>query len=113
MARRLNSIDVSDVLSDLFILPGVPAHLRCDNGAEFVAEAMQEWIAAVGAKTASITPGGPCENGFIESFNARLRDKRLNGEIYDTLREAQIGIESWRRRALPPNIPPAPRSTPY
>ncbi len=58
---------------------------------------MQEWIAAVGAKTAYITPGSPWENGFIESFNARLRDELLDGEIFYTLREAQIIIESWRR----------------
>ena len=64
---------------------------------EFVARAVQEWIGAVGAKTAYITPGSPWENGFIESFNARLRDELLNGEIFYTLREAQIVIESWRR----------------
>ena len=67
------------------------------NGPEFVAKAVQEWIAAVGAKTAYITPGSPWENGFIESFNARLRDELLNCEIFYTLREAQIVIESWRR----------------
>jgi putative transposase len=66
-------------------------------GPEFVAKAVQEWIAAVGAKTAYIEPGSPWENGYIESFNARLRDELLNGEIFYTLREAQIVIESWRR----------------
>src|SRR5437879_3597018 len=66
-------------------------------GPEFVAEAVQEWIGAVGANTAYITPGSPWENGFIESFNARLRDELLDGEIFYTLREAQIIIESWRR----------------
>jgi len=97
VARRLRSIDVIDALSDLFILRGVPAHIRSDNGPEFVARAVQEWIAAVGAKTAYITPGSPWENGFIESFNARLRDELLDGEIFYTLREAKIVIESWRR----------------
>jgi putative transposase len=97
VARRLKSIDVIDVLSDLFILRGVPQHIRSDNGPEFVAKAVQEWIAAVGAKTAYITPGSPWENGFIESFNARLRDELLDGEVFYTLREAQIVIESWRR----------------
>ena len=58
---------------------------------------MQAWIAGVGAKTASITPGSPWENGYVESFNARLRDELLDGEIFDSLREAQILIESWRR----------------
>jgi len=95
--RRLKSIDVIDVLSDLFILRGVPGHIRSDNGPEFVAKAVQTWITAVGAKTAYITPGSPWENGFIESFNARLRDELLNGEIFYSLAEAKIVIESWRR----------------
>ena len=89
--------DVIDVLSDLFILRGVPAHIRSDNGPEFVATAVQEWIGAVSAKTAYIAPGSPWENGFIESFNARLRDELLDGEIFYSLKEAQIVIESWRR----------------
>jgi putative transposase len=97
VSRRLKSIDVIDVLSDLFILRGVPEHIRSDNGPEFVAKGVQKWIAAVGATTVYITPGSPWENGFIESFNARLRDELLNGEIFYTLREAQIVIESWRR----------------
>ena len=95
--RRLKSIDVIDVLSDLFILRGVPEHIRSDNGPEFVAKAVQEWIGAVGAKTAYIAPGSPWENGFIESFNARLRDELLDGEIFYTLAEAKIIVESWRR----------------
>ena len=97
VSRRLKSIDVVDVLSDLFILRGVPGHIRSDNGPEFVAKAVQEWIGAVGAKTAYITPGSPWENGFIESFNARLRDELLDGEIFYSLAEARIVIESWRR----------------
>ena len=97
VARKLKAIDVIDVLSDLFILRGVPGHIRSDNGPEFVAKAVQEWIAAVGAKTAYIAPGSPWENGYIESFNARLRDELLDGEIFYSLQEAQIVIESWRR----------------
>ena len=97
VSRKLKGIDVIDVLSDLFILRGVPGHIRSDNGPEFVAKAVQEWIAAVGAKTAYIAPGSPWENGFIESFNARLRDELLDGEIFYSLKEAQIVIESWRR----------------
>src|ERR1700750_155985 len=96
VARKLKAIDVIDVLSDLFILRGVPGHIRSDNGPEFVAKAVQEWITAVGAKTAYITLGSPWENGYVESFNARLRDELLDGEIFYTLREAQIVIESWR-----------------
>jgi putative transposase len=95
--RKLKAVDVIDVLSDLFILRGVPEHIRSDNGAEFAAKAVQEWIAAVGAKTAYIAPGSPWENGFIESFNARLRDELLDGEIFYSLKEAKIVIESWRR----------------
>ena len=97
VARKLKAPDVVDVLSDLFILRGVPAHVRSDNGPEFIAQSVQKWITAVGAKTAYITPGSPWENGYIESFNARLRDELLNGEIFYSLREAQILIESWRR----------------
>ena len=95
--RSLKSADVIDVLSDLFILRGVPGHVRSDNGPEFVAKAVQKWIGAVGAKTAYIMPGSPWENGFIESFNARLRDELLDGEIFYSLAEAKIIIESWRR----------------
>ena len=95
--RKLKSTDVIDVLSDLFILRGVPEHVRSDNGPEFVAKAVQDWIAAVGAKTAYIEPGSPWENGYIESFNARLRDELLDGEIFYSLAEARIIIESWRR----------------
>ena len=94
--RRLNSIDVIDLLSDLFVRRGVPGHIRSDNGPEFVAAAVRAWVAAVGAKTAYIEPGSPWENGYIESFNARLRDELLNGEIFYSLKEAQIVIEGWR-----------------
>ena len=68
VARKLKAIDVIDVLSDLFILRGVPGHIRSDNGPEFIAKAVQEWISAVGAKTAYIAPGSPRENGYVESF---------------------------------------------
>lgn len=95
--RKLNSVDVIDVLTDQFILRGPPAFIRSDNGPEFVAEAVRDWIAAVGSTTAYIVPGSPWENGYCESFNARLRDELLNGEIFYTLREAQIIIEEWRK----------------
>ena len=95
--RRLKATDVIDVLSDLFILRGVPVHIRSDNGPEFIAKALREWIVAVGAKTAYIMPGSPWENGYCESFNSKLRDELLNGEIFYTLKEARIVIESWRR----------------
>jgi putative transposase len=95
--RKLRSTDVIDVLSDLFILRGIPRHIRSDNGPEFVAKAVREWIAMVGSKTAYIEPGSPWENGYCESFNAKLRDELLNGEIFYTLQEAKVIIESWRR----------------
>ena len=72
--RKLNSTDVIDILSELFIMCGVPGHVRSDNGPEFVAKAVQDWIRAVGAKTAYIEPGSPWENGYCESFNSKLRD---------------------------------------
>jgi putative transposase len=95
--RKLGSIDVIDVLSDLFILRGVPGHIRSDNGPEFVAEAVQAWITAVGARTAYIEPGSPWENGYVESFNSKLRDELLDGEVFYSLKEAKIVIEGWRR----------------
>jgi putative transposase len=95
--RKLNSTDVIDILSDLFIMRGVPGHVRSDNGPEFVAKAVQDWIRAVGAKTAYIEPGSPWENGYCESFNSKLRDELLDGEIFYTLEEARVIIENWRR----------------
>ena len=97
VSRKLKAHDVIDVLSDLFILRGIPAHIRSDNGPEFIARAVREWIAAVGAKTAYIMPGSPWENGYIESFNSKLRDELLDGEIFYTLQEAKVVIEIWRR----------------
>jgi len=95
MLRRVDVL--TNALSDLFILRGVLEHIRSDNGPEFVAKAMQDWIGAVGAKTAYISPGSSWENGFIESFNARLRDELLDSEIFYMSHEAQIVIETWRR----------------
>lgn len=95
--RKLNSTDVIDVLTDLFIVRGVPAYIRSDNGPEFIAEAVRKWIRAVGAQTAYIEPGSPWENGYCESFNARFRDELLNGEIFYSLKEAQIVIKTWRK----------------
>ncbi len=94
--RKLSSIEVIDVLTDLFILRGIPGYIRSDNGPELVAEAVRRWIAAVGARTAFIEPGSSWENGYIESFDARLRDELLNGEIVYTLKEARGLIEAWR-----------------
>src|SRR5690349_553523 len=97
VAWKLSSADVIDVLADLFIARGIPAHIRSDQGPEFVADAMKGWIVGVGAATAYIEKGSPWENGYVESFNARLRDELLDGEIFYTSREAQSIIENWRR----------------
>ena len=96
VARRLRATDVIDALSDLFILRGVPAYIRSDNGPEFVAQALRDWIEAVGTKTAYIEPGSPWENGYCESFNGKFRDQFLNGELFYSLGEAKILIEQWR-----------------
>ena len=113
--RRLGSAEALDVLAELMLERGVPGHIRSDNGPEFVAAAVREWIAGVGAETAYIEPGSPWENGYVESFNSKLRDELLDGEIFYTLREAQVLIEAWRRHynALRPHSalrwqPPAP-----
>jgi len=95
--RKLNSTDVVGVLTDLFIMRGVPAFIRSDNGPEFVAKAIQAWINAVRSKTADILPGSPWENEYCESFNARFRDELLIGDIFYTMKEAQIIIEEWRK----------------
>lgn len=116
--RKLNSTNVIDALTDLFIMRGSPAFIRSDNGPEFIAQAIIDWIAAVGAKTAYIEPGSPWENGYCESFNGRFRNELLNGEIFYSLREAQIIIEEWRRHyntKRPHSAlgyrPPAPEAT--
>ena len=97
LARRLNSMDVIEMLAALCLERGVPAYIRSDQGPEFIAEAVRSWIAGVGARTAFIEKGSPWENGYVESFNGKLRDELLNGEIFYTLKEAQVLIEAWRR----------------
>mgnify|MGYP004536218955 CR=1 FL=1 len=96
VGRQLKAADVIDVLSDLFILRGTPGHVRSDNGPEFAATAVKGWISGVGAKTAFIEPGSPWENGYVESFNGKLRDELLNMEVFNTLAEAKVLIEQWR-----------------
>jgi len=95
--RRLNSEDVLDQLFNLFILRGIPEHIRSDNGPEFTAKAVRKWLERLGVKTLFIEPGSPWENGYIESFNGKLRDELLNGEIFTTLIEAKVLISDWRR----------------
>lgn len=115
--KRINSDDVLHTLSDLFILKGIPDHIRSDNGSEFTAKILKEWLYRLGVNTAFIEPGSPWENGYNESFNGRLRDELLNGEMFYTLKEARIVIEEWRRHynEVRPHSslgykPPAPRA---
>ena len=96
VARGLKSKDVLERLAELFIQRGTPDYIRSDNGAEFTAKAVRAWLGRVGVRTLYIEPGSPWENGYIESFNGKLRDELLNGEIFDTLLEAQVLIELWR-----------------
>jgi putative transposase len=119
VARRLTSSDVIDVLAELFLSHGTPAHIRSDQGPEFIAEAVKGWIAGVGARTAYIEKASPWENGYVESFNGKLRDELLNGEVFNTLKEAQVLIEEWRRhynQVRPHSAlgyrPPAPETAP-
>jgi len=97
VARRLASTDVLECLTRLFVQRAVPQHLRSDNGSEFRATEVQEWLQRLEVQPLYIEPGSPWENGYIESFNGKLRDELLNGEIFDTLLEAQVLIERWRR----------------
>jgi len=97
VARNIRSEHVMHVLADLFLEHGIPNNIRSDNGPEFVAVALKKWLAAVGVQTQYIEPGSPWENGYCESFNGKLRDKLLDGELFATLKEAEIVIENWRR----------------
>ena len=96
VAYRLSSDDVLDVLSDLFLTQGLPDYIRSDNGAEFTAHTLRDWLKQLKVKTAYIDPGSPWENGFNERFNGSLRDECLNREVFYTLKEAQVIIEAWR-----------------
>ena len=95
--RKISSQDVIDELFNLFIFRGIPEHIRSDNGPEFTAKAIRKWLNRLGVKTLYIEPGSPWENGYIESFNGKLRDELLDREIFTTLEEARILIEQWRR----------------
>lgn len=97
VARRISSQDVLEQLCGLFVVRGTPEYIRSDNGPEFTAKAVREWLSRVSVRTLFIEPGSPWENGYVESFNGKLRDELFNGEIFDTLLEAQVIIENWRR----------------
>ena len=94
--RRQNQETVLETLAELFLLHGPPDYIRSDNGAEFTATAVREWLHRLDVQTLFIEPGSPWENGYNESFNGKLRDELLNGEIFYTLKEARILVEQWR-----------------
>ena len=96
VARRLGSQEVIETLADVMLVQGIPEHLRSDNGPEFVARELRKWLTSLGTGTLYIEPGSPWENGYCESFNGKLRDECLNGEIFYSLKEAQVVIELWR-----------------
>ena len=96
VVRRLGSNEVIETIADVMLWRGIPENVRSDNGPEFVAKELRKWLANVGTGTLYIEPGSPWENGYYESFNGKLRDECLNGEILYSLKEAQVMIEQWR-----------------
>ena len=117
VARSISAQDVLEQLFGLMITRGIPEHIRSDNGPEFTATVVREWLSNIGVETLFIEPGSPWENGYVESFNGKLRDELLNGEIFDTLLEAKTVIESWRNEynSIRPHSslgyrPPAPEA---
>jgi putative transposase len=118
VARRINSFGVIETMADVMLERGVPEHIRSDNGAEMTAKVVRNWLATLGARTLYIEPGSPWENGFCESFNGKLRDECLNGEIFYSLKESIIVIEQWRKHynTIRPHSslnyrPPAPQTS--
>ena len=97
VSRRMCSEQVMHVLAELFLTCGMPDNVRSDNGPEFIALALKKWLANLGVQTQYIEPGSPWENGYNESFNGKLRDNLLDGEIFMTMKEAEVVIENWRK----------------
>ena len=97
VARKITAQNVLEEFFDLIVQKGLPDHIRSDNGPEFTAKAVREWLGKIWVTTLSIEPGSPWENSYIESFNGKLRNELLNGEIFTTLLEAKVLIENWRR----------------
>ncbi len=95
--RSLGADEVMAKLEELFVLRGTPDYIRSDNGAEFTASSVRDWLARLKVRTLFIEPGSPWENGYIESFNGKFRDELLNREIFMSLQEAQVLVERWRR----------------
>jgi putative transposase len=117
VARKIKNQDVINLLFDLFIFRGIPQYIRSDNGPEFTARTVRRWLARLSVGTLFIEPGSPWENGYIESFNGKLRDELLSREIFMTLQEAKVLLAQWRREynQLRPHSslgyrPPAPEA---
>ena len=117
VAWKIKTQDVIDLLFHLFIFRAIPAHIRSDNGPEFTAKAIRTWLNRLGVKTLYIEPGSPWENGYVESFNGKLRDELLDREIFTTLQEAKVLLEQWRieynqvrPHSAKNNRPPAPQA---
>jgi len=117
VARKLNSQDVLECLYLLFVQRGTPEHIRSDNGPEFTATCLRRWLKKLEVKTLFIEPVSPWENGYVESFNGKLRDELLEREIFDTFFEAKVLVERWRREynTFRPHsslgyLPPAPEA---
>jgi len=120
VARYLKAADVSDILFYLFNTRGIPNYIRSDNGSEFVEKELRKWLTNIGVKTSYIEPGSPWENGYVESFNGKMRDEFLNCEQLDTLNEAKVLAEKWRMHYnyFRPHssrnyLPPAPQSNEF
>jgi putative transposase len=118
VARRINSFGVIETMADVMLERGIPEHIRSDNGAEMTAKVVRGWFARLGSKTLYIEPGSPWENGYCESFNGKLRDECLNGEIFYSPKEANVVIQQWRKHynTIRPHSslnyrPPAPQTS--
>jgi len=117
VARKFPAHDIQGILTDLFVEKGIPEYIRSDNGPEFVAKEIKNWLPKLGVKTLYIEPGSPWENGYNESFNGKLRYDLLDGEIFDTLWEAKVIVERWRKEyntrrphSSLGQLPPAPEA---
>ena len=117
VARRINKFGVLETMADVMLMRDVPEHIRSDNGAEMTAKVVRNWLTRVGAKTLFIEPGSPWKNDYCKSFNEKLRDELMHGELFYSLKEAQIAIEQWRKHynTIKPHSalnyrPPAPQT---
>jgi len=120
VARTLRSSDVIDTLNELFLRRGIPEHIRSDNGSEFIAEQVRNWLTLLEVKPLYIEPGSPWENGYVESFHGKFRDELLSREQFDNFWEAEVLIERWRKEynTIRPHSalnyrPPAPQTMKY